>query len=109
LVEEFKDLIISSRSVFSPCRDRFFQPLDHASTRGGRFPFTLGNYRCPGGSNSLLTRVELARRWKVSIETLKRRERAKILRPVRLDERLIRYRMSDIVRIEKDGYDGGEG
>ena len=59
--------------------------------------------------DNLLTRVELARRWKVSIETLKRRERAKILRPVRLDERLIRYRMSDIVRIEKEGYDGGEG
>ena len=30
----------------------------------------------------LLTRLELARRWKVSIETLKRRERAKILRNI---------------------------
>lgn len=56
--------------------------------------------------DKLLTRLELARRWKVSIETLKRRERAKILRPVRLDGRIIRYRMSDVLRIEEEGYDG---
>ena len=57
--------------------------------------------------DKLLTRLELARRWKVSIETLKRRERTKILRPVRLDGRIIRYRMSDVLRIEEEGY-GGE-
>jgi hypothetical protein len=56
--------------------------------------------------DKLLTRLELARRWKVSIETLKRRERTKILRPVRLDGRIIRYRMSDVLRIEEEGYDG---
>jgi hypothetical protein len=55
--------------------------------------------------DGLLTRLELARRWKVSIETLKRRERAKILRPVRLDGRIIRYRMRDVLRIEEEGYD----
>jgi hypothetical protein len=55
--------------------------------------------------DGLLTRLELARRWKVSIETLKRRERAKILRTVRLDGRIIRYRMSDVLRIEEEGYD----
>ena len=55
--------------------------------------------------DGLLTRLELARRWKVSIETLKRRERAKILRPVRLDGRIIRYRMSDVLRIEEEGYE----
>jgi hypothetical protein len=38
----------------------------------------------------LLTRLELAQRWRVSIETLKRRERARILRPVRLEGRIIR-------------------
>jgi hypothetical protein len=54
---------------------------------------------------TLLTRSELARRWKVSVETLKRRERAKILRPVRLEGRVIRYRMSDVLRIEEEGYD----
>jgi hypothetical protein len=56
--------------------------------------------------DKLLTRLELARRWKVSIETLKRRERARILRPVRLDGRVIRYRMSDVLRIEEEGYGG---
>ena len=55
---------------------------------------------------TLLTRSELAKRWKVSIETLKRRERAKILRPVRLEGRVIRYRMSDVLRIEDEGYAG---
>jgi hypothetical protein len=53
--------------------------------------------------DKLLTRIELARRWKVSIETLKRRERARILRPVRLDGRVIRYRLSDVLRIEEEG------
>ena len=56
-------------------------------------------------ADSLLTRRELARRWKVSIETLKRRERTKILRPMRLDGRIVRYRMSDVVRIEQVGCD----
>ena len=59
--------------------------------------------------DKLLTRLELARRWKVSIETLKRRERARILRPVRLDGRVIRYRVSDVLRIEEGGYGEGEG
>jgi hypothetical protein len=54
--------------------------------------------------DSLLTRRELANRWKVSIETLKRRERASILRPIRLDGRIVRYRMSDVVKIEQEGY-----
>ena len=54
-------------------------------------------------ADSLLTRRELAPRWKVSIETLKRRERTKILRPMRLDGRIVRYRMSDVVRIEQEG------
>ena len=54
---------------------------------------------------TLVTRSELARRWKVSVETLKRRERAKILRPVRLEGRVIRYRLSDVLRIEEEGYD----
>jgi hypothetical protein len=59
--------------------------------------------------DTLLTRRELADRWRVSIETLKRRERTKILRPVRLEGRIIRYRMSDVLRIEDEGYDGERG
>ena len=59
--------------------------------------------------DKLLTRLELARRWKVSVGTLKRRERARLLRPVRLDGRVIRYRVSDVLQIEEEGYGGGEG
>jgi hypothetical protein len=54
--------------------------------------------------DTLLTRRELAARWKVSVETVKRRERASKLRPVRLDGRIIRYRMSEVMRIEQDGF-----
>jgi DNA-binding transcriptional regulator YhcF (GntR family) len=53
--------------------------------------------------DSLLTRRELAGRWKVSIETIKRCERTKILRPMRLYGRIVRYRMSDVLRIEREG------
>jgi hypothetical protein len=53
--------------------------------------------------DKLLTRREVAARWKVSIETVKRREQARILRPVRLEGRIVRYRMSDVARIEEDG------
>jgi hypothetical protein len=35
--------------------------------------------------DKLLTRGELAERWKYSTETVKRRERARILCPIRLD------------------------
>ena len=54
--------------------------------------------------DKLLTRFDLARRWNVSIDTLIRRERTKILRPIRLDGRVIRYRMSDVLRIEEERY-----
>lgn len=57
----------------------------------------------------LLSRAELARRWRVSVETLKRRERARILRPIRLDGRLVRYRWSDILRAEDESMDQWEG
>jgi DNA-binding transcriptional regulator YhcF (GntR family) len=55
--------------------------------------------------DALLTRRELADRWKVSVQTVKRRERARILRPVRLDGRIVRYRMSDVVQIEQERYE----
>ena len=58
---------------------------------------------------SLLTRRELADRWKVSIGTIKRRERARVLRPLRLEGRIVRYRMSDVVRVEMEGDIGAQG
>ena len=57
---------------------------------------TKDNYR-----RELFTRNELARRWQVSIETLKRRERAGLLPCLKLG-RGIRYRFADIERIETE-------
>lgn len=53
----------------------------------------------PPETETLLTRQELAKRHKVSTETLKRRERAGMLRPLKLG-RGVRYLLSDIVAIE---------
>jgi len=51
----------------------------------------------------MLTRKELAERWRCSIETIKRRERAGILRPVLLGARMPRYRRLDVEDIEMKG------
>ncbi|HEY5812557.1 MAG TPA: hypothetical protein VIT23_07885 [Terrimicrobiaceae bacterium] len=48
-----------------------------------------------------LTRNELARRWRVSTETIKRRERAGILPVLKLGRRA-RYRLEDVTRIEAE-------
>lgn len=51
----------------------------------------------------LLNRKDLASRWGVSIETIKRREYEGTLKPVYLPgNRLIRYRLSDIIAIENN-------
>ena len=49
----------------------------------------------------LLTRKDLSDRWQLSVETLKRRERSGILRPLKLG-RGVRYRLDDIERLEAD-------
>lgn len=49
----------------------------------------------------LISRDQLAKRWGVSKETIKRREREGLLNPVRFNQRLLRYRMEDIVEVEK--------
>jgi hypothetical protein len=48
-----------------------------------------------------LTRNELARRWRLSTETIKRRERAGILPVLKLG-RAARYRLKDVERIEAE-------
>ncbi len=50
-------------------------------------------------TTQLLTRRELCDRWRVSHETLKRRERARVLTALKLG-RGVRYRIEDIERIE---------
>jgi hypothetical protein len=52
-------------------------------------------------AEQLLTRSDLSRRWSVSLETLKRRERAGILRYLKLG-RGVRYRIEEVKRIEQE-------
>jgi hypothetical protein len=49
-----------------------------------------------------LSRKELSERWNLSIKTLKRREKTGAIRPLSLGARTVRYRLSDILRIEED-------
>ncbi len=50
----------------------------------------------------LISRNQLAERWSVSKETIKRREREGLLTPVRFNQRLLRYRLEDILAIEQE-------
>ena len=56
----------------------------------------------------LLSRKQLAARWQVSGETCKRREAAGLLHPIRFSKRQLRYRLSEILRIERAAAGGGE-
>jgi hypothetical protein len=49
----------------------------------------------------LLTRNQLSERWSLSKETLKRREKAGQLQPLKMGK-LVRYRLSQIEKIEAD-------
>jgi hypothetical protein len=50
----------------------------------------------------LLDRADMHERWGCSFESLKRFERAGILKPIRLGGR-VRYRLSDVLRSEREG------
>ena len=49
----------------------------------------------------LLSRKQLATRWQVSKETIKRREKAGVLPVLKLG-RDARYRLSDVLRLERE-------
>ena len=49
----------------------------------------------------LISRAQLAQRWGVSKETIKRRERDGLLSPIRFNQRLLRYRLEDILAVEQ--------
>ena len=51
---------------------------------------------------ALLSRKELASRWGVCIETLKRWEKSGRLPFVKMGQRLKRYRLSDVTRLEAE-------
>lgn len=50
----------------------------------------------------LVSRKALASRWQCSVETIKRRTREGLLHPVRFNQRLIRYSLSEIISVEKE-------
>ena len=50
-----------------------------------------------------LKRSELATRWRCSAETVKRKQRAGLLSPIRLSQRLLLYRLSEIEALESAG------
>jgi hypothetical protein len=50
----------------------------------------------------LISRKALAARWQCSKETIKRRTREGVLHPLRFNCRMIRYSMSEILRVEQE-------
>jgi hypothetical protein len=50
----------------------------------------------------LLTRKQLAKRWKCSTETVKRRERDGTLRSLHFNGRNVRYRLEDVEKVERE-------
>jgi hypothetical protein len=61
----------------------------------------------PAPVDQLLTRQQVAERWKCCTETLKRREKAGRLPFVVLGSRLKRYRLRDIEALESEALCGG--
>ena len=51
---------------------------------------------CMPTTPQFITRKQLAERWDVSIESLKRYERRGILSPVKIAPRVLRYRFAEI-------------
>jgi hypothetical protein len=58
-------------------------------------------------SEQLLSRRALATRWGCSNMTIKRREQEGVLRSIRFNRRLLRYRLSDIIAVEAAAGGGG--
>ena len=58
-------------------------------------------HHVPTKTQQMLSRRDLASRWGVSTETIKRRERAGFLRAHRFNLRLIRYRLDEVEAYER--------
>ena len=63
---------------------------------------TIGLATITPEKETFLSRPELARRWGVHLETLKRLEKKGELQAVHFNERRLRYRLSDILKIEQE-------
>jgi predicted site-specific integrase-resolvase len=55
---------------------------------------------------ALLSRRALAQRWSCSRETVKRRTKEGILHPVRFNQRMLRYRLSEVEQVERAASEG---
>ena len=51
----------------------------------------------------LVTRQTLSVRWECSLSTVKRLEARGLLRPIKLGDNVLRYRLSDILALEENG------
>jgi len=60
------------------------------------------NNLASGKQENFLKRRELAARWRCSGETIKRRQRSGLLHPVRLSQRLLLYKLSEIEALEAE-------
>ncbi len=51
--------------------------------------------------DKLISRARLAERWGVSAMTIRRKEKEGQLPVIRFNERLVRYRLSDVIALER--------
>jgi len=54
----------------------------------------------PNETGGLIDREKIAARWCCSIETIKRMEKRGLLKRVQLCERMVRYRLADVIKLE---------
>ena len=55
-----------------------------------------------------LSRTKLAKRWGCSVETIKRRDKAGVLKGVHFSAGMVRYPLEEVLRIERDAAQGRE-
>jgi hypothetical protein len=58
------------------------------------------NTKVVSSYEQLLSRKAVADRWQTSVETVKRREKAGLLKALRFNQRLLRYKLSDVEALE---------
>ena len=58
------------------------------------------NRKVISSPEQLLSRKALAQRWETSVETIKRREKEGLLKALRFNQRLLRYKLSDVEALE---------
>jgi len=56
----------------------------------------------------MLSRKAVADRWQTSVETVKRREKAGLLRALRFNRRLLRYKLADVIAYENAAAGGAK-